>query len=161
MSSSLGTRVAPQASQRPGPGGVGDQVVVHAAARAEPPGQHPAPDLAVGHVEVDHPVDVVALQEELGLALVAGEAVDDEAVVPVVLAEAVADDAFDQVIPTSTPAAIVRLTWAPSLVWCWMFQRKMSPTLMWTRSRSVASILACVPLPLPWTPMITYLRTGR
>ena len=29
---------------------------------------------------------------------------------------------------------------------------------MWTRSRSAASIWLCVPLPLPCTPMITYLR---
>src|SRR5690349_13049163 len=34
----------------------------------------------------------------------------------------------------------------------------MSPTLMCTRSRSSRSILAWVPLPLPCTPMITYLR---
>ena len=31
---------------------------------------------------------------------------------------------------------MVRRTWAPSLVWFCTFQRKMSPTLMWTRSRS-------------------------
>ena len=43
-----------------------------------------AGDLLVGHLEVDHAVDVVALQEELGLADVAREPVDDEAVVPVV-----------------------------------------------------------------------------
>src|SRR6266545_4962883 len=60
--------------------------------------------------------------------------------------------------PTSSPAAMVRRTWAPSLVWFCTFQRKISPTPMWTRSRSAASIWACVPLPLPCTPMITYLR---
>ncbi len=54
---------------------------------------------------------------------------------------------------------MMRRTCAPSLVCCSMFQRKMSPTEMWTRSRSAASSLACVPLPLPWMPMITYLRT--
>src|SRR5262245_45720376 len=52
----------------------------------------------------------------------------------------------------------MRFTRAPSLVWCWMSQRKMSPTLMCTRLKSSFSILACVPLPLPCTPMITYLR---
>ena len=52
----------------------------------------------------------------------------------------------------------MRRTCAPILVWFCTFQRKMSPTLMCTRSRSSASILACVPLPLPCTPMITYLR---
>jgi len=31
---------------------------------------------------------------------------------------------------------------------------------MWTRSRSEATNLACVPLPLPYTPLITYLRTA-
>src|SRR5215469_13470633 len=34
----------------------------------------------------------------------------------------------------------------------------MSPTLMCTRLRSSASISLWVPLPLPWMPMITYLR---
>src|ERR1700689_657828 len=34
----------------------------------------------------------------------------------------------------------------------------MSPTLMCTMSRSAASSSLCVPLPLPCTPMITYLR---
>src|SRR5580700_7180589 len=53
---------------------------------------------------------------------------------------------------------MMRRTCAPILVWFCTFQRKMSPTLMCTRSRSSASILACVPLPLPCTPMITYLR---
>src|SRR6476660_7643386 len=60
--------------------------------------------------------------------------------------------------PTSSPAAMVRRTWAPILVWFCTFQRKMSPTPMWTRSRSAASSWLCVPLPLPCTPMITYLR---
>src|SRR6478672_8741189 len=60
--------------------------------------------------------------------------------------------------PTSSPAAMMRRTCAPSLVWCCTCQRKMSPTLMCTRSRSAASMPAWVPLPLPWTPMMTYLR---
>src|SRR5256886_2178433 len=60
--------------------------------------------------------------------------------------------------PTSSPAAMVRRTWAPILVWFCTFHRKISPTPMWTRSRSAASIWLCVPLPLPCTPMITYLR---
>src|SRR5215831_15238947 len=34
----------------------------------------------------------------------------------------------------------------------------MSPTLICTMSRSAASSWLCVPLPLPCTPMITYLR---
>src|ERR1035441_8439043 len=53
---------------------------------------------------------------------------------------------------------MTRRTCAPSLVWFCTFQRKTSPTLMWTRSRSAASSWLCVPLPLPCTPMITYLR---
>src|SRR6516165_10018797 len=47
---------------------------------------------------MDHPVEVVALQEELGLALVTREAVDDEAVIPVVLPEPYPDDALDEVV---------------------------------------------------------------
>src|SRR5919199_2784260 len=53
---------------------------------------------------------------------------------------------------------MVRRTCAPSLVWFCTFHRKMSPTLMCTRSRSLQSSSLCVPLPLPWTPMMTYLR---
>src|SRR5438552_1830828 len=53
---------------------------------------------------------------------------------------------------------MMRRTWAPSLVCCCTCQRKMSPTPMCTRSRSAASRPAWVPLPLPWTPMMTYLR---
>src|SRR5580658_5444796 len=60
--------------------------------------------------------------------------------------------------PTSSPAAMVRRTTAPTLVWFCTFQRKMSPTLMCTMSRSAASSWLWVPLPLPCTPMITYLR---
>src|SRR5262249_57179857 len=41
----------------------GDPVVVHPAARAQPPGEHAPADLAVGQVEVDHAVDVIALEE--------------------------------------------------------------------------------------------------
>src|SRR6266540_2966982 len=57
---------------------------------------------------------------------------------------------------TNSPACIVRRIWAPSLVWFWTCQRKMSPTLMCTMSRSPQSIALWVPLPLPWTPIITY-----
>src|SRR6476620_3536574 len=53
---------------------------------------------------------------------------------------------------------MTRRTWAPTLVCCCTCQRKMSPTLMCTRSRSAASRTAWVTLPLPWTPMMTYLR---
>src|SRR3954467_9802103 len=53
---------------------------------------------------------------------------------------------------------MVRRTWAPSLVWFCTCHRKMSPTLMCTMSRPPQSSPAWVPLPLPWTPMITYLR---
>src|SRR6516165_7096807 len=69
--------------------------------------------------------------------------------------------------PTSSPAAMIRRTCAPIFVWFCTFQRKMSPTLMCTRFRSAASRWLWVPLPLPCTPMITYLRmssawhTGR
>src|ERR1700730_5248876 len=59
---------------------------------------------------------------------------------------------------TRWPAAMMRFTWAPSLVRCWTFHRKRSPTLMCSRFRSSASNFACVPLPLPWIPMMTYLR---
>jgi hypothetical protein len=53
-----------------------DQVVVETALRAEPSRQHTPLDLLVGQEQVDHAVDVVALEEELGLGDVAREAVD-------------------------------------------------------------------------------------
>ena len=64
-----------------------DQVVVDAAAHAQPAVEHPAADLAVRQVQHDDPVDVVGLQEELGLAPVPREPVDDEPEVPVVLGQ--------------------------------------------------------------------------
>src|SRR5215471_18044492 len=64
---------------------VGDQVVVHPAVTAQPAVEDPPADLAVGQVKLDDAVDVVALQEELGLPRVPREPVDDEAEVPVVL----------------------------------------------------------------------------
>src|SRR6266568_1435679 len=60
--------------------------------------------------------------------------------------------------PTSSPAAMIRRTWAPILVWFCTCHRKMSPTLMCTRSKPAASNWPWVLLPLPWTPMMTYLR---
>src|SRR5580704_3669498 len=80
-----------------------DQVVVHPAARAQPPGEHPARHLAVGQLEVDHPVEVVALQEELRLALAAREAVDDEPEVPVVLVEPLFHHVLDEVVADQQP----------------------------------------------------------
>src|SRR5205814_4565590 len=60
--------------------------------------QYPAAHLAVRQVEVDHRVDVVALQEELGLPSGTREPVDDEAVVPVVHGQPVADGRLDEVV---------------------------------------------------------------
>src|SRR5581483_5128496 len=79
-------------------GAVRDQVVVNAAPGAQPPVQHPAAHLAVRQVQVDDAVDVVALQEELGLPRVAREAVDDEPVIPVMLRQPVADHGLNQVV---------------------------------------------------------------
>src|SRR4029453_2195874 len=56
---------------------------------------------------------------------------------------------------------MVRFTWAPSLVWFCTCQRNRSPTLRCTMSYAEHSILLWVPLPLPCTPMITYLRIDR
>src|SRR5712691_1757180 len=47
---------------------------------------------------MDHAVEVVALEEELRLAPIAREAVDDEAVIPVMLGEPLPHHALDQVI---------------------------------------------------------------
>jgi hypothetical protein len=77
---------------------VGDEVVVQAAARAEATAEDALLHHPVGNVEDDHRVEVVGLQEEPGLRLVAGEAVDDEAEVPVVLAQAPVHHGRDQVV---------------------------------------------------------------
>src|ERR1700722_5916932 len=82
---------------------VRDQVVVHAAVGAQPAVQDPPADLAVGQVQLDDPVDVKALQEELGLPAVPREPVDDEAEVPVVLGEPVLDHRLDQVVADQFP----------------------------------------------------------
>ena len=63
---------------------VGDQVVVEPARAAQPSGQDASHHLGIGQVEHDHRVDVVALEEELRLANIAGEAVDDDLVESVV-----------------------------------------------------------------------------
>ena len=52
---------------------------------------------------MDDGVEVVALEEEAGLRPVAGEAVDDEAVVPVVVLQAPPDHLLDQVVADQLP----------------------------------------------------------
>src|SRR5215831_9367415 len=81
----------------------GDEVVVHTAVGAQAAGEHPAADLGVGQVQVDHAVDVVALEEELRLPAVAGEAVDHEPVVPVVLAEPLGGHRLGHVVADQFP----------------------------------------------------------
>ena len=69
----------------------------------QPAVQHPAADLAVRQVERDDGVDVVALQEELGLAPVPREPVDDESEVPVVPGQPALHHRLDQVVPDQLP----------------------------------------------------------
>ena len=56
-----------------------------------------------GRSQVDHAVDVVALEEELGLAGVAREPVEHEPVVPVVHGEAVAHHRLDELVVDELP----------------------------------------------------------
>src|SRR4029077_14140935 len=49
-------------------------------------------------LDLEDGVDVVAFQKELGLVPIAGEAVEDESVVPIVLFQATLDDFFDNVV---------------------------------------------------------------
>ena len=67
------------------------------AAAAKPPAS------LSGRSELDDAVDVVALQEELGLPRVPREPVDDEAEVPVVPGEPVPDHRVHQVVPDQFP----------------------------------------------------------
>src|SRR5262245_28544864 len=73
-------------------GAVVNQVVVEAAARAEPSAQHALDGRLGRQPDLDHGVDVERLEEEERLLLAAREAVQDEAVVPVVLREPVLHD---------------------------------------------------------------------
>jgi hypothetical protein len=75
-----------------------DQVVVDSTLRTQAPAQDALSNQLVGDLQQDHRVQVIALQEKAGLGLVAGEAVDDEAEVPVVLAQAPMDHRGDQVV---------------------------------------------------------------
>ena len=75
-----------------------EHVVVESARRAQATGQHATGNLFVRHLEQDHPVEVVALEKELGLPRVAREAVDDEAVVPVVIVQPLAHDRLHQFV---------------------------------------------------------------
>ena len=75
-----------------------DQVVIQAALAAQPAVQDALEDDLVRHVDLDDGVDVVALQEELRLAAVAREAVEDEAVVPVVQVQPLLDHLLDDLV---------------------------------------------------------------
>lgn len=87
-----------------GPGSVRYQVVIETAFRAHPACEYSAFDLCIWHLEVDHTVDVEALQKELRLPFIAREAVDDESVVPVVFVETPLDDGLDQIIADEVAA---------------------------------------------------------
>ena len=137
---------------------VGDEVVVHPALRAQAPAEDAFLDHLVGHLEQDHRIQVVALQEEPGLGLVAGEAVDDEAEVPVMLAQAPVDHGRDQVVRDQLAGGhaaahlgaqrgVVLDVPAEDVADADVFQIEVS-----------ARSLAWVPFPLPWTPMMMYLR---
>ena len=71
-----------------------DQVVVESTIFTESTGQHTTAHHFVGYHNVDHRVDVIALEEELGLYRVAGKAVEHKAEVPVVFVESMLDDLF-------------------------------------------------------------------
>jgi hypothetical protein len=75
-----------------------DQVVVETALATEPAREDSFKDDFVRNVNVDHGVDVVAFEEELGLSPIARKAVEDEAEVPIVECQPVADNLFDILI---------------------------------------------------------------
>ncbi|HZA78481.1 MAG TPA: hypothetical protein VE623_19045 [Acidimicrobiales bacterium] len=97
--------------------------------------------LFVRELQYDDAVDVVALEEELGLASVAGKAVDDEPVVPVVEREAVAHHRLDEHVVHQPALRQDTAYLGTELGVLLQFQRKMSPTPMSTESRSAASSL--------------------
>ena len=125
---------------------------------AQPAGHHPAAHLAVGQLEVDDAIDVVALQEELGLPLVAREAVDDEAVVPVVLGEPVLHHALGEVVTDQLTGRHGAPHLRTELGVVLHVPPEDVPDGDVHKIEVAASMALCVPLPLPWTPMMTYLR---
>ena len=137
------------------------EVVVHAARRAQPAGQHAATDLVVGQVEVDDRVDVVALEEELRLAPVPREAVDDKAVVPVVLLDPCLHDRLDQVVPDQLTCGHHATDLRAELRVVLDVPAEDLAHAVCVMSRPWASRAAWVPLPLPCTPMSTYFRRAQ
>ena len=63
----------------------------------------------VGSVQIDHSVNVPVLPQELGMRLVAREAVQDEAIVPVVLVQPPTDEVHDNLVRDQV-AAVQDLT---------------------------------------------------
>lgn len=79
-------------------GAMVDEVVVEAAAAAEPASQNALADDFVGDDQVEHGADVKVLEEKLGLWHVPRESVEDKAEVPVVFVEPAANDLIDHFV---------------------------------------------------------------
>ena len=64
------------------------RIVVQPAATAQPAGQDPVEHHAIRNIDQQNRIDVVALEEKLGLATVSRKAIQDEPIVPIMLVEA-------------------------------------------------------------------------
>ena len=79
-------------------GAVVNQVVVQSTLTAESACQHSFKHDFVRNDDVDHRVNVIAFEKELGLNSRPGKTVEDETEVPVVLGQTVANDLFDGLV---------------------------------------------------------------
>ena len=75
-----------------------DQVVIKSTVTTEPACENSLEDDFIWDVDVDYGVDVIALQKELGLRSVPRKAIEDEAEVPIVKRQSVANDLLDVLI---------------------------------------------------------------
>src|SRR5262249_38653701 len=75
-----------------------DQVVIEPAFGAQPPSHDAVEHHPIGNIDVDHRIDVITFQKKGRLVPAARKAVENEAVVPVVLIKASLDHFLDDLI---------------------------------------------------------------
>src|SRR5262249_49150318 len=86
-------------------GSMKHQVVVEPARRAQSSRLDSLEHDIVRHVDQNHGIDVIALEEELGLPPIPREAVEHESEVPIMLIKSATDDLFDDLVWHQLPLA--------------------------------------------------------
>src|SRR5690606_6728024 len=75
-----------------------NEIVVQATFAAEASGKDPLHNHVVGNIDMNYGINVVAFEEELGLPMAAGKAIQNETVVPVMLAQSLTDHVFYDIV---------------------------------------------------------------